>query len=121
MRTMPVIVPRVLGQHFPQVPFAEEQQVVQALAAKCSHEPLRERVCSRRPDRRLDHPRAVPGEDVVKCRGELAVPVADQELEPVPPEYSIAWLICAVTCGLEAVMVGLAGCRSRSSTCWFAL
>jgi hypothetical protein len=25
---------------------------------------------------------------------------------PVPPEYSIAWLICAVTCGLEAVMVG---------------
>jgi hypothetical protein len=46
--------------------------VVQALAAKCSHEPFRERVRLRRPDRRLDHPRAVPAEDVVKCRGELA-------------------------------------------------
>ena len=27
----------------------------------------------------------------------------------VPLEYSIAWLICAVTCGLEAVMVGWPG------------
>jgi hypothetical protein len=28
---------------------------------------------------------------------------------PVPLEYSIAWLICAVTCGREAVMVGWPG------------
>jgi hypothetical protein len=25
---------------------------------------------------------------------------------PVPLEYSIAWLICAVTCGREALMAG---------------
>jgi len=48
MRAVPVIVPRVLGQHLPQVLFAEDQQVVQALAAQCSHEPLRERVGRRR-------------------------------------------------------------------------
>ena len=29
--------------------------------------------------------------------------------ELVPPKYSIAWLICAVTCGREAVMVGWPG------------
>jgi hypothetical protein len=25
-------------------------------------------------------------------------------VDPVPLEYSIVWLICAVTCGMEAVM-----------------
>ncbi len=30
-------------------------------------------------------------------------------LDPVPLEYSIAWLICSVTCGLEAMMVGWPG------------
>ncbi|MGB9227961.1 CHAT domain-containing protein [Mycobacterium sp.] len=29
--------------------------------------------------------------------------------DPVPLEYSIAWLICAVTCGREALMVGWPG------------
>jgi len=29
--------------------------------------------------------------------------------DPVPPEYSIAWLTCAVTCGLDAVAVGWPG------------
>jgi hypothetical protein len=36
----------------------------------------------RRPDGRPDHPRAVTGEDAVERGGELAVPVAYQELEP---------------------------------------
>ena len=61
---------------------AEDQHVVQALAAQCSHESLGECVRPRRPDRCLDHPRAVAGEDVVEGGGELAVPVADQEPEP---------------------------------------
>jgi hypothetical protein len=60
----------------------EDQHVVEALTAKRPREPLRKRVRLRRPDRRLDHPRAVPGEDAVECRGELAVPVTDQEPEP---------------------------------------
>jgi hypothetical protein len=61
---------------------AEDQHMVEALTAKRPREPLRERVRPRRPDRRLDHPRAVPGEDSVERRGELAVPVTDQEPEP---------------------------------------
>jgi hypothetical protein len=40
--------------------------------------------------------------------------------DPVPLEYSIVWLTCAVTCGLDANRGWLAGCCSRSSTCWFA-
>jgi len=37
-----VIVPRVLGEHLPQMLLAEDQHVVQALAAQCSHESLGE-------------------------------------------------------------------------------
>ena len=33
VRPVAVIVPRVLGQHLPQVPPAEDQHVIQALAA----------------------------------------------------------------------------------------
>jgi hypothetical protein len=35
-------VPRVLGQDFPEMLFAEDQHVVEALAAKRSHEPFGE-------------------------------------------------------------------------------
>jgi hypothetical protein len=42
VRTVAVIVPRVLGQDAPEMPLAEDQHVVQALAAQCSHEPFRE-------------------------------------------------------------------------------
>src|SRR6266581_3643252 len=34
---------------------------------------------------RLGHPHAVPGEHLVECRRELAIPVADQEPEPPGP------------------------------------
>ena len=81
VRTVAVIVPRVLGEYLRQVLLAEDQHVVQALAAQRAHEPLRVGVRPRRPDRRLDHPRAVPGEDVVERGGELAVPIADEEPE----------------------------------------
>nr|WP_222849141.1 hypothetical protein [Trebonia kvetii] len=81
MRAVTVIVLDILGQHLPQVLLAEDEHVVQALAAQRPYEPFREGVRPRRPDGRLDHPHAVAGEDVVECRGELAVPVADQESE----------------------------------------
>jgi hypothetical protein len=77
-----VVVPGVLGQHVAEMLLAEDQRMVQALAAKRPHEPLREGVRPWRPDRRPEHPRAVPGEDAVECRGELTVPVTDQEPEP---------------------------------------
>jgi hypothetical protein len=42
MRPVIVVVPYVLGQDIPEMPLAENQQVIRALTAKCSHEPLRE-------------------------------------------------------------------------------
>jgi hypothetical protein len=81
MRPMLVVVPRVLGQDPPEVSFAVDQQVVKALAPQCSHIPLRKGICSRRPDRRLDDPRAIAGEHVVERRRELAVAIANQEAE----------------------------------------
>jgi hypothetical protein len=81
VRPVSVIVPRVLGERLPQMLLAEDQHVVQALAVQCSHESLRVGVRSRRPDRCLDHPRAVADEDAVERGGELAVPVANEEPE----------------------------------------
>ena len=69
VRSVAVVVPRVLGQNLPDVLLADNQQVVQALAAQCSCESFRERVRPRRPDRSLDDPRAVPGEYLVEFRG----------------------------------------------------
>jgi hypothetical protein len=34
-------MPRILGQDLPEMPLAENQQVIQALAAKRAHEPFR--------------------------------------------------------------------------------
>ena len=85
VRTVPVIVPGVSGQYLAEMPLTEDQDVIEALAAKRAHEPLRERVRLRRPDWRPDHPRSVTGEDVVERGGELAVPVTDEEPEPPGP------------------------------------
>jgi len=48
VRTMAVVVPHILGQHLAQVLLAEDQHVVQALAAKRAHEPFRECVAPHR-------------------------------------------------------------------------
>lgn len=40
MRAMVVVVPFILGQDLPEVLFAVDQQMVEALAAQCSHIPL---------------------------------------------------------------------------------
>jgi len=41
MRPMTVVMPRVLGQDPPEVPFTVDQQVIEALAPQRSHVPLR--------------------------------------------------------------------------------
>jgi hypothetical protein len=66
VRSMAVIVLRVLGQHLPEVLLAEDQYVIEALAVKRAHEPLGERVCPWRPDRCLDHPRLVTREEIIE-------------------------------------------------------
>jgi hypothetical protein len=80
------------------VPLAEDQQVIETFAAKRAHEPFCECVRPRGPDRRLDHPRPVPREDLVKGRGELAIPVADQELEPACPLAEVHEEVTGLLC-----------------------
>lgn len=46
VRPVAVVVPGVVGQDLAEMPFAEDQHVVQALAAQCAHEPLRKSVGS---------------------------------------------------------------------------
>jgi hypothetical protein len=57
--------------------------VVEAFPAQCPDEPFRDRVRARCPDRGADDPDVGTGEHGVERGGELAVPVADQEPEPV--------------------------------------
>ncbi len=91
------------------MPLAEDQQVIQALAAKRAHEPLRESVRPRAPDWRLDHPRPVPGEDLVERCRELAVPGPDQE--PEPPGPLTLWGARSLRALRAAAMTSI-GCRA---------
>jgi hypothetical protein len=50
-------VPRVLGQDLPAAPLAETPACDRDTRARCSHEPLREGVHPRRPDRSYDYAR----------------------------------------------------------------
>src|SRR6516164_3384992 len=85
VRAMNVIVLDVLTQDQPQVPFAGDQHPVQALSAGTGNPALRDSVRTRRPDRRPDDPHADRGEHGIERRGELGVPVPDQELETPGP------------------------------------
>ena len=60
-----------------------DQEVVEAFPAQGADEAFRDRVRPRCPDRGADDPDVGAGEDGVERGGELAVPVADQEPEPV--------------------------------------
>ena len=64
------------------MPFAVNQQVIQALAPKRSTYRSAKGIRPGRPYRRLDDPHAGAGEHVVEDGRELAVTVADQEPEP---------------------------------------
>jgi hypothetical protein len=82
VRPMAAVTIDVLAQDQPQVPFASDQHPVQALAAGTGNPALRDRVRTRRPDRRPDDPHCGRGEHSVERRGELGIPVPNQELEP---------------------------------------
>jgi hypothetical protein len=66
VRPMSVIVAGELGRDLAETPFDEDQDVIQELAAHRSHELLGKCVRPRRPDWRLDHPRAIAGKDAVE-------------------------------------------------------
>jgi hypothetical protein len=81
VRTMLVVVIDVLAEDQSQVPFAGYQHPVQALAAGTGDPPFGDSVRPRSLDRCFDDPHADGGEYGVEGRGELGVPVADQELQ----------------------------------------
>jgi hypothetical protein len=66
-----VVVIGVLGQDVMQMPFAEDQEPVGALAAERADPSLGDRVRLRRLDRCVDDPDSDRGEDRIEGRGEL--------------------------------------------------
>jgi hypothetical protein len=77
VRTLAVVVLDKLAQHYGEVPWSGDQEVVEALPAQRADEPFGDRVRPRCSDRGADDPDVGTGEDRVESRGELAVPVAD--------------------------------------------
>src|SRR4051794_26693081 len=69
--------------HSFEVVWSGNQDVVEAFPAERADEAFRDRVRPRCPGRGADDPYVGTGEDCVERGGELAVPVADQEPEPV--------------------------------------
>jgi len=78
MRPGVVVVLDVLGDHADEVPFAADQEPVQALGARAGHPSLGVRIRVRRCDRGPDDVGAVSGEHGVEAGDELGVPVADE-------------------------------------------
>ena len=80
VRSVPVVVLDVLAQYEVELAWSGDQEVVEAFPAQGADEPFRDRV---RPGRGADDADVGTGEDGVKGGGEFAVPVADQEPEPI--------------------------------------
>ena len=78
---MPVVVIDVFLQHCSEVAGSDDQEVVEAFAAQGADEAFRDRIRPGCPDRGVDDADVGAGEHGVERGGELAVPVADQELE----------------------------------------
>ena len=73
----------ILAQHDVEMAWSDDQEVVEAFPAQSADEAFRDRVRPRCADRRPNDPHVSADEDCVEGRGELAVPVTDQEPESV--------------------------------------
>jgi hypothetical protein len=73
----------VLGEHGLQMPTAEDEHPVEALAPQGADHALTDGVRSGCQDRALDDPGALCGEDGVEGSRELGVAIADEELDGV--------------------------------------
>ena len=78
VRSVPVVVSEVLGEHLIEVTVAAGEHAVQALAPKGAYGPLAYRVRTRRPHGRADDLGAFGGGHPVEAGVELGVPVAGQ-------------------------------------------
>jgi hypothetical protein len=120
VRAMLVVVIDVLAEDQSQVPFAGYQHPVQALAAGTGDPPFGDSVRPRRLDRCFDDPHADGGEYGVEGRGELGVPVADQELQAASLVFEVHQEAASPGTGSPAPGTGAstASCTSwRSCSC----
>jgi hypothetical protein len=83
VRSVRVEMLHILAQYAVEMAWSGDQEVVEAFPAQGADEAFRDRVRPRCPDRGADDPHVSTDEDGVERGGELAVPVADQEPEPV--------------------------------------
>src|SRR5674476_865771 len=74
-----VVVSNVGLEHPLEVPATVDQDVVEALSAHGPHEPLRECIRPRCPDRGSDDPDALAAEHRIERSAVLGVPVAQEE------------------------------------------
>ena len=79
MRSLVDVVRDVRPEHSFEVPTIVDQDVVEALAAHGPHEPLREGIRPRCPDRRSDDPDALGPKHRIEGSRVLGVPVAQEE------------------------------------------
>jgi hypothetical protein len=89
-----------------QVPFAEDEHAVGDLTADGEHEPLRVRVRARAARRSLADGDTGVGEHGVEGIGELAGPVADEDLEPVGSVAEVHEQVSGLLGGPRPIRVG---------------
>src|SRR5919107_2312817 len=100
----------ILAQHDVEMAWPGDQEVVKAFPSHGSDEAFRDRVRPGCPDRGADDPDIGAGEHSVERGGALAVPVTDQEPEPVG---AIAEVDDQVACLLTQAPVGWAVIPAR--------
>ena len=78
MRARLIIIDRVRGQHLPQMPFAKDQDVIQAIAPKCPDQALDIGVLPGRPRRDRPVPYPHSPDPILECLPVGAIIVANQ-------------------------------------------
>src|SRR6476659_6094101 len=84
VRAVPVEVGEVLAQHAGQLPLAQDEDVIEALAAHAPQEALAHRVRARSAEGRAQHHDAAGRGNTREVGPELAVIVADEVLRASP-------------------------------------
>ena len=109
----------VLGEHGLEMAAAEDEHPVEALAPEGADHALADGVGPGCPDRGLDDPDALGGEDGVEGSGELGVAIADEELD------RLAWSARSIerlrACWVTQSATGLAvtpAIRTRRVSWW---
>src|SRR6266545_1398106 len=92
---------------------AEDQHVVEALPACRPYPPLREGVCLRGPDRRLDDFHPLGPENLVERTGVLRVPVSDQAPDARSRSPTARFRACWVTHAESGFLVTPRTCTLR--------